>query len=143
LRQSSDVFTDGPKLASTAARSPMEVEFMREAELFFSNLESEFMWPFLQRHFFLSPQKVRCGWVSAVRFMVQHLPTDTYPEVRGCHLPRMVSGLTTTLSERMCHLSLVEIAEFIDLLVILITQIQEVSLYPRQRDGCEQPLVKL
>ncbi|KAL5102848.1 hypothetical protein TcWFU_005011 [Taenia crassiceps] len=124
-RPSSDLFIEASTSASTAARIPTEVEFMREAELFFSNLESEFMWPFLQRHFFLSPQKVRRGWVSAVRFLLEHLPTDTYPEVRGCHLPRMVSGLTATLCERMGHLSLAEIAEFIDLLVVLITQIQE------------------
>uniref|UniRef100_A0A915EYE9 Dopey N-terminal domain-containing protein n=1 Tax=Echinococcus canadensis TaxID=519352 RepID=A0A915EYE9_9CEST len=125
FRHSSDPFKEALPSASTAARTSAEAEFMREAELFFANLESEFMWPFLQNHFFLSPKKVRRGWVSAVRFLVEHLPTDTYPEVRGCHLPRMVSGLTVTLSERLDHLTLTEIAEFIDLLVVLIAHIQE------------------
>ncbi|CDI96745.1 protein dopey 1 [Echinococcus multilocularis] len=125
FRHSSDPFKEALPSASTAARISAEAEFMREAELFFANLESEFMWPFLQNQFFLSPKKVRRGWVSAVRFLVEHLPTDTYPEVRGCHLPRMVSGLTVTLRERMDHLTLSEIAEFIDLLVVLIAHIQE------------------
>lgn len=129
FRRPSDRSKEASTSAPTATRIPTEVEFMREAELFFSNLESEFMWPFLQRHFFLSSQKVRRGWISAVQFLVEHLPTDTYPEVRGCHLPRMVSGLTAALSERMVHLTLAEIAEFIDLLAVIIAQIQEVRPY--------------
>ncbi|VDL23321.1 unnamed protein product [Hymenolepis diminuta] len=102
-----------------------ESEFLREAEVFFSNLESGFLWPFLQEHFFISSTKVRQGWVSVVRFLVEHLPIDTYPDVRGCHLPRMVSALSAAVCERMGQLSLAEIADFVDLLSVLIGHIQE------------------
>nr|CDS30580.2 protein dopey 1 [Hymenolepis microstoma] len=108
-----------------STRSSTESEFLQEAELFFSNLESGFLWPFLQQRFFISSSKVRQGWVSAVRFLIEHLPIDTYPDVRGCYLPRMLSALSTAMCERMGQLSLAEIADFMDLLGVLIGHIQE------------------
>ncbi|VDD81929.1 unnamed protein product [Mesocestoides corti] len=133
---------------STAmARPSAEADFMREAELFFSNLESAFLWPFLESHFtrLLShevansterenqeAEAVAAGvvvnlrnWIAAVRFLVEHLPIDTYPEVRGHYLPRMVSSLAQKLSAHMGQLKLAEIADFISLLSVLIGHTQE------------------
>ena len=131
LRNPNDLHTDTFSTSSVNTTIPnvsFEDEFLREAELFFSNLESNFLWPFLQQQFFLSPTKLRRGWVSAVRFLVEHLPIDTYPDVRGCHLPQMVSGLTAELGKRIESLTLAEVGEFVELLAVLISQIQEVSL---------------
>ncbi|KAM7534070.1 hypothetical protein Aperf_G00000110027 [Anoplocephala perfoliata] len=128
ISRSNDINTKSvgsPTINVNSTRPSTEAEFMREAELFFSNLESGFLWPFLQEHFFLSSTKVHPGWISAVRFLLEHLPVDTYPDVRGCHLPRMVSAVSKSMCERMGQLSLADISEFVDLLGVLIGYIQE------------------
>ncbi|CAH8628561.1 unnamed protein product [Schistosoma rodhaini] len=101
-------------------------EFLRTSHLFFSNISSEFLWKFIENQFTkllnVSPTvtvntmigSIKCDdwqqsslklsfnqWCSIVHFLLNCLPMDMYPNVRGHYLPHLITHLTNCLVEKL------------------------------------------
>ncbi|VDL91325.1 unnamed protein product [Schistocephalus solidus] len=120
----------GTVASSGGARLVLQDEFMRVADVFFANLESAFLWRFVQTEFTLllrhsaeekgvrrtvpsdiqtdvqlpfvpsHPVNLRT-WSQVVQFLLQQLPIDTYPEVLGHFIPELASRLTRIVIDRL------------------------------------------
>ncbi|CAH8864173.1 unnamed protein product [Trichobilharzia szidati] len=110
------------------ASSNVVDEFLRTAHLFFSNMNSEFLWRFIESQFTdlllrntsmkqqetsLSSSGVHenwqqpvlklslSQWCSIVHFLLNCLPIDMYPSVCGRYLPDLITHLSSCLIEKL------------------------------------------